>query len=185
MYDWQEIVPDGSIPPESIPDGVDPEDFYSALDTIRDACGWHVFPQISQTVTLEASHARVLNLPTRFFLRPSLVVKVDGVQLVEKTDYSVLPLSCQLCRITSGYFGHTLWHEEVEVTMTHGFEHLPRAILGVAKSVCESSALGVLAQMTAGPFNITPPRGSEGGAASLNDYQLRALAPYMLGESPW
>lgn len=184
MFDWQTLVPDDSIPPGTIPDGVDQADFLSALDTIRDACGWHIFPQIEQTYVIEASHARVLNLKTRFFLKPSLVVKVNGTQLTELDDYSVLPMSCQLFRIP-GRLGCSLWRDEVEITMTHGFPKLPRTILGVAKSVCESSALGVLSQMTAGPFNISPPRGSEGGASSLNDYQLRALEPYMLGESPW
>lgn len=172
--DWSEL------PPLSPPAGVDPEQFADAVDVIRDFCGWHIAPVISEDLVLDGSGARLLPLNTKRVVSVSDVAELDTP--LEEDDYRLA-----LANYLSKRYGY--WSSlpsSVTMTLQHGYEELPRAVRVVAGSLIDNAAAGGSGRVTAGPFTITGSEsGASAGVAGFNDYQIAALRPYMLGNRLW
>lgn len=171
--DWSDV---GDLP---VPAGVDAEAFKNGVDVARDYCGWHIAPQYEQTLTFDGPGTRKLRLPT---LAVDLISNVleDGNPLEVNTDY-VLGEGCVLVRRCRPWTCSTAG---ITLTLSHGWEKAPRTLLVVAKSLAMMDEVGALSQVTAGPFNISTPKGSEAGAAGLSEYHEAALASLRLGPRP-
>jgi hypothetical protein len=145
-------------------------------DTIRDFCGWHIFPVISTT----GYHARIGNkgiimLPTRNLLSVEQVVYQDPYAL-DASMFEVHPEGFLRYRAMLGRRGRNL---EVVVDFTHGYEELPKPVAEVGfeltATVLEKPA-GVVTDMTRGPSRMSF---KEFGAV-LSDDQKARLGPYTL-----
>lgn len=139
-------------------------------DTIRDFCGWHIFPVISETnIEAKIGNNGIVMLPT---------LNLVSVEEVRVGDVAIT--GYQWNASTAGYLtlmtrrGRNL---PVLVDMTHGYEALPKAVAEVGyeltATVLEKPA-GVVTEMQRGPTSMTF---KEFGVV-LSDDQKNRLGPY-------
>lgn len=160
-------------------------------DGIRDYCGWHIAPVISDTnVQARIGAEGIVMLPTLNIVSVEQVV-LDGITLTENTDYTVH---------SAGYLvlaGHSLCGtgvyarlrgsqraiRPITVDMTHGFTDIPRPVsevgFEVASRTMEKPA-GVVTDLTSGPYRF---KFGEFGSV-LSDEQRSRLGPYCI-EQVW
>lgn len=170
--DWQTVVPEDRYPPGTPTDA----ETLTALDAIRDHCGWHIFPQITQVIQLDPTGSVHLILPS---------LHIKSVDRVEVRGETLSPGDYQLFQSGSLVRHRGVWGDPVTITLTHGFTKPPRAVLAVAKSITTAANAGGLSQLTTGPFSMTAAPGAEAGGVGINDYHARALESYRLGHRPW
>lgn len=133
----------------------------AAVAAIRSACGWHVAPIRTETLTLEATNGVVI-LPT---LRATgVVVVIDGTTL-DASEYTLRPGVLLL--------GSLRGCGEVTVTLTHGYDDLPADLKRVALSMADTGTSPGGRLKSAGPFSYEFPEGSEDDTT----IQRYALAP--------
>lgn len=98
--------------------GVDP----GVQETIRRICGWHVAPQVTETVTLDGSGDNLQLLPT-LYLVDLVSITNEGTAVPEVNDWSRMgAVRMPGCgRWTGKYRG-------VVAEMVHGFEVCPSDI---------------------------------------------------------
>ena len=149
----------------------------AALRSIRDFCGWHVAPVISETITLDGSGARALLVPSNRVLSLEDVTE-DGAA-VDPDTIQVSPHG--VLRKRDGLWTDALGG--VTVTLKHGHEQFD-AIAAVVELVSARSAAtgGGAVQESAGPFSIRRSTDGRGGVASapLLQAEKDMLAPYVL-----
>jgi hypothetical protein len=103
------------------------------IQRVRDYCGWHIAGSVTETVTVDGSGAKTLDLPT---LRLTAVLSVteDG----ETVDLDDVEWA------TSGYLQRaTAWTTKlrgVAVQITHGYTEMP---LSLAELVMTAAARGL------------------------------------------
>lgn len=133
----------------------------AAVAAIRSACGWHVAPVRTETLTLEATNGVVI-LPT---LRATgVVVVIDGTTL-DASEYTLKPGVLLLASLRGC--------GEVTVTLTHGYDELPSDLKCVALSMADTGTSPGGRLKSAGPFSYEFPEGSEDDAT----IQRYTLAP--------
>lgn len=154
----------------STPSGVDAGEFAAACAVIRNHCGWHIAPSVTETLTLDGTGGTILRLPSMHVTEVDTVTN-DGAD-VTTPSWS-----------KNGVIEHYYWtsaRRGVEVTLTHGYTSCPDEVLALAKAMAmtgaTSRALGVKSQ-TAGPFSVE----YEGTFA---DAVTSILAPYRVPPSP-
>jgi hypothetical protein len=121
-----------------------------AQSTIRAYCGWHVAPNITETVLLDGRGGSHLWLPSLHVTAVSSISNEGTVLTTAEYDWSV-----------SGYVelrNWALWSSrprQISVTFTHGYEDIPADLVGVAASIAAragSSPAGIKRQ-SSGPFS--------------------------------
>lgn len=125
------------------------------VETVRDLCGWHVFPPRAETLTVETTGDYHVVLPT---LNVQNVNKVtfDGVDVegVDWSDHGILRFQ----RALPPAF------RRLKVELTHGFE-LPKSLLGVVASMVERSdrftGATTVGNITVGGTQIATPQSRE------------------------
>jgi hypothetical protein len=105
-----------------------------AQGAIRRYCGWHIAPEVTETVTLDANGTRVLALPSGYVTDVDTITNEDVTLTSEDFDWS-----------ESGYIHHrTGWWtnrpRQVVVTFTHGYAETPDELVGVAVSLAARRA---------------------------------------------
>ncbi len=98
---------------------------------VRNYCGWHIFPEVTETLVLDGRGGRVLMLPTLMLTAVASIV-IDGSELAEtawrKSRRGMLER-------VDGY-GWPVGFETIQVTITHGYdqvpEDLPEVVVGIA-----------------------------------------------------
>lgn len=95
------------------------------VDTVRDLCGWHVFPPREETIKVPTTGDKMVLLPT-LKVRDVKNVTWDGEPL-EGWDWSEDGIIRLPRRLPEAF-------RRLEVTFTHGFE-LPKSMLGVIASM--------------------------------------------------
>jgi hypothetical protein len=162
-------------------DGTDPRvtpvlDGVSAA--VRNWCGWHVFPDLQQTVTLDGPGGRYLALPTRHVATVTAVTE-NGTTLVDGVDYR-WSTDGSIKRVTRYW---TDDYRAITVTYTHGFEDVPdvtAVVLSVAARLL-ASPMGAVSESAGGvtvKWSETT-RGVAGGLGIL-DHEYALLAPYRI-----
>lgn len=153
--------------------------FEAAIDDIRGYCRWHIAPVIvDDVITLSAHGAHTLELPTRRILSVSSVVS-DGYPL--DLTYDVEWDEAGWLRRRYGRFSRRL--RGVTVTLTHGLDACPPALLQVLASVAHRGKSGIggdFARMQLGPLAAEAAQGEGGapaGMALLSD-ERRRLSRY-------
>lgn len=100
----------------------------AAVQAVRNAAGWHIAPERTETVVLDIVCAeRRLRLPTRKLVAVAEIRDADTDEVVVADTYRVSHALAQVKRSswwTSGF-------ETVEVDMTHGYETTPADVLAV------------------------------------------------------
>lgn len=126
---------------EAYRDGDDAALVANAQGVIRRYCGWHVAPEVTETLTLDGSGSRSLWLPTLH------VLSIDAI-----TDEGVAVNSDDYDWSSDGYVyrrAGVCWSSrprQIAVTLTHGFTDIPPELVGVAVSIAArrgSSPAGV------------------------------------------
>lgn len=155
----------------------DPTWFLGAVgETIRDYCGWHIWPIIS-TVNYQTiiGNKGIIMLPT---------LKLVSVEQLVYDPPNVLDTS--MFRIHEegwiefrGWLGRRGRNLSLTVDFTHGYEDIPKAVAEVGYELTARTMekpAGVVKHMTRGPTDIDF---LEFGAV-LSDDQKARLGPYTL-----
>lgn len=149
-----------------------------ATGQIRDYCGWHITPSVTETVTVDGPCSHVLTLPTLYLTAVSSVVEEGVTVSADEFDWS-----------DSGYLRRRrcTWTGKprgIIVGITHGYEEVPPAVKAAAlalASLTQTPASAATSQ-SAGPYSIqlaTRSDGSAGGAYMPEDV-ADMLAPYRI-----
>lgn len=143
-------------------------------ETIRDYCGWHITPVISETVEAKIGNMGIIMLPTLNLVSVE-ELRLSGTALTADV-WSMSPAGY----ITYfGLSGRRACGMPVSVDITHGFEELPKAVAEVGYEltarVLEKPA-GIVTDMTRGPTRMSF---GEFGVV-LSDDQKARLGPYTL-----
>ncbi|ROZ89008.1 hypothetical protein [Gordonia sp. OPL2] len=104
----------------------------AVCDAIRNWCGWHVAPEVTETLTLDQIGHRVLTLPSLHVTEVAAVTDADGRAI---TDFEWRDIG-QLKRRN----GWPVGYRAVKVTLTHGFATVPPEIVSVAIHMLEERA---------------------------------------------
>ncbi len=112
-------------------------------------CGWHIAPQVSETLVLDGSGTGLLQLPTKH------VVAIDRVSLLgvdlEADLYDWSRVGLIQIRSPRGMFPRR--YQSVEVDLTHGHESTPPDL--------ETVVLGMAVRAAASPMGETSIRVGE------------------------
>ena len=137
----------------------------AAGDAIRAYAGWHIFPVITESVTIDGSGASALILPTLKVQEIDSVVE-DGVELVD-TDYELsvhawLRKHCWTSRLSG-----------VQVVMSHGFTVLPLDLEQLVNRIAVDGFASVKSE-AAGPFSRSFGDDGVSWTSVMNKYRLPA-----------
>lgn len=106
---------------------------------VRDYCGWHIAPSRDETITVDGSGGRILDLPSLYVTDVASVTE-DGT-LLETTTYVwrewgvIERLGCS-------------WGTgKIEVELTHGYSPVPPNITGVVQALA-ARAVGASATVS-------------------------------------
>lgn len=187
MVAFLKLIPDGTT--------VDPLD--AATNAVRGYCGWHIAPQITETIRVDGSGTNRLLIPSGHVVEITECLN-DGTAVdLESLDWSEVGILA--ARHTAGgpYWyregvaaaGFTRKYRGVQITLTHGYppEEVPdvvQLIQGVAARA-RMSAGGNVVQQRAGTQAVT--FASSGGAVAslpLLAQEKELLAPYKLNWGP-
>lgn len=139
-----------------------------AQDAVLSYCQWHVAPEIRETLTLDGSGTRLLQIPS---LRVAEVVSIteDGKEIPqEHYDWSAAGL------VSLRHPGR-VWsdrYRSIEITLRHGFDRLPPEL--------ETVILGIALRASASPLGETTIRvgdrmsvfGGVGTSPMATEYQI-------------
>ncbi|WP_052373509.1 hypothetical protein [Nocardia otitidiscaviarum] len=151
------------------------------ISDIREYCGWHIAPAVTETITVDGSGAAVLQIPT---LRLSAVASVaENGLVVPDTEYEWSE-DGTLRRLPIGRCW-TNRYRSVVVECTHGYDEVPASIVSVvldATSSALSAPVGSGGELpeTMGPFTF----GGTKGASAFTAAQLRVLDRYKVNPRP-
>lgn len=110
----------------------DPEAVLAAESIIRDYCGWHIAPAITETLTLDGSGTYKMFIPS---LRiKSITSIVDDGKTLNVADYSWS---------TNGVIEklNSCWTDKrrgVVIVLLHGWDSCPPGVNDLAKQLCKS-----------------------------------------------
>ena len=108
--------------PYTIPQPYDPDAVKAAERTVRDWCGWHIAPAVTETLTLNGPGGQVLLLPS---LRVTAITSIieDGVTL----DASAYEWSTAgVVKRIGGAWSTKL--RTLQVNLTHGYDDCPENV---------------------------------------------------------
>jgi hypothetical protein len=166
-----------TYPTPDLPGDVNEFAWEAAIAEIRAFCGWHIAPEVTETLTIDGPNGFVLHIPT---LRLVDVVSItnDG-NAVDSPEWSRNGL------VRRGYpydpyYGVWTWKMRgVVAEVTHGFEEWPEDLLAVATAMAKtpSAALAGVKSVTSGPHSFTL-------ESSITAPQLDVLYRYQLPYAP-
>ena len=148
----------------------------AVIQDIRDYCGWHIAPSLTETLTLDGPGRRTLLLPSLYVTAVDEVT-VDGTAVpateFEWSDRGMLRRRCGI------------WPDRwrgITVTLTHGYPAAPAGVLGVIADVVSDAlavTLGGGQAEKVGPFEF----GAAPGTA-FRAHQLAVLNRYRAAAGP-
>lgn len=166
-----EVLPEGAYPSMMTDVVITPE--ASAQSLIRDYCGWHVAPVITETITVNGSGTHHLALPT-LKIKELLGVSIDGVAVdlasIQWDEGGIL------------YRSGSLWPKgprRITVSMTHGFN--PENVAWIVKQIADRVGGNVppgVERVTVGQRSVT--YRDTAGITQLMSNEKAALLPYKI-----
>lgn len=102
-----------------------------ASGVVRDYCGWHIAPEVSETLTLDGNGATILPLPTLHLVAVTSVT-VDGIDVTGDVGWTARGL------LTRAAGWPTTWRSVV-ASILHGYTETPDAVKVVAMSAATRS----------------------------------------------
>lgn len=170
-----------TVPTDSLPalvgDGSDPA-LALACAAVRDYCGWHIAPSVTQTVTTRGDGRRDLLLPT-LHLTDVTDATNDGVA-VAVTEWDEIGVV--------RFPGWPIWSTSmrgVTVTITHGYDYCPEALAGAIRSMAARgvTSLGVTRSQV-GQVSRQYATGATDGALGATESELAILRRYRIPAAP-
>jgi hypothetical protein len=121
-----------------------------AQATIRRYCGWHIAPNITETVTLDGNGGRNLSLPSLYVTDIDSITELGDLVDVADYDWSVDG------RVHRRYCSWTTRPRQVIVEFEHGYDLIPDDLIQVAVSLANrrSSSPAGIRRETTGPFSV-------------------------------
>lgn len=137
----------------------------AVVDGIREDLGWHVAPEVTETLTVDGTTDRELILPTlkvgeiteiRDVTDPANPVVLTGWR--KNASGSVFRAAGWPLRHVYHY-DHNSHHidldDVIEVDLTHGFEDAPASMLTAIAALCQVAKVNrLVTQEVAGPFSV-------------------------------
>ena len=130
-------------------------------DAVRDYCGWHIAPAITETVTVDGSGAEVQGLPTLWLLDVVAVFDAGTALDVAGVEWSTNGILKR-----PGYCWTTKLRG-VEAEIEHGYAVTPPAVLAL---ICEMVLRGAVVPVG----TLREQSGGESVTWSTDDVQLTA-----------
>lgn len=145
-----------------------------AVAFVQTYCGWHVAPELDETLTLDGPGSWALILPTLHVASIASITEV-GTLLVDEADYTWSEAG--IVRRRSWGWDSEVWvpgwwssdYRSIVVELTHGFADWPPDLAGVISAMTErltENPTG-LEQITVGPFSEK--YASSGGVLSAGE----------------
>lgn len=106
----------------------------AAAGQIRDTCGWHIAPEITETITVDSDGSTVLALPTL------KVGEITAIRDVTQTTATVLDPTTWRASPAGLLVRPAGWPcgiAALEVDLMHGYETCPDALLPVIAERCQ------------------------------------------------
>jgi len=157
-----------------------------AGDAIRDYCGWHIYPVVSQThVEAVIGNEGIVMLPSLNVvsveaIRWRGVVIPDGLYEVHSSGWVQLDPAANFVDLRGSQVplrgGQHRW---LSVDFTHGFDKMPRVVSEVGFELTGQTMekpSGIVSDLTSGPYRF---KFNEFGA-NLTDGQAARLGPYAI-----
>ena len=129
----------------SAPEGVDETAWAAAVAKIRGYCGWHIAPEVTETVTLDGSGGPVIVLPT-LQLNDVESITDDGREVVDP-EWS-----------RSGIVRRYCWTRKlrgVVAEITHGYEEWPADLEAVTIEIASIVSPAGVSQVNSGTHQIS------------------------------
>lgn len=149
----------------------------AATRSVRDFCGWHVGPSLTETVTVRGDGTASVWLPSMKVTTVASVL-VDGAALLPG-DFEWL--ECGLLTRTYGWFNYGA---RIDVDLTHGHDPVPESVTEVVMARATRLAGdpgGNVAAVAKGPFST---QYNTGGVAGFDPKTERdKLLPYRIPRS--
>ena len=156
------------------PQELDPDQWAAACGRVRSLCGWHIAPQVTETITVNGSGTPLLMLPTMHLVAVTDVTidgyvvdnprpKVNGVVLLSYLPNS--PVDPQFTTWGDGW-------GDITLTITHGYPVCPDELLEVTKRIARAPQVWGK-RMQAGPFSIQDPGLPPDDRETLELYTIR------------
>ena len=154
------------VEPDTLPD-IDAAAVRAAGAAVRGYCGWHVAPEVEQTITLDGTGGPTLVLPS-LLVKAITDVSIDG----QAVDPASLEWS------TSGVVRR--WTPDkfrsVTLTIRHGYNALPGDVLAAVATTASAGMVGKPSQVMVGRLMASYNREDRAGAAVLPSAARDALA---------
>jgi hypothetical protein len=128
------------------PTGVDADTWEAVVAEVRAFCGWHIAPEVTETITLDGPGSHLLVLPT---LRLVDLVSItnDGAAVTDP-EWSASGMVRAYC--------WTRKFRGVVAEITHGYEEWPTDLLAVMTEMASSaSGLAGVKAVTSGAHQVT------------------------------
>ena len=164
--------------PALVGDGPDPDALALACAAVRDYCGWHIAPSITQTVTTRGNGQRDLLLPTMYLTDvsaatndgvPVTVTEWDEVGVVRFPDWPAWSTTMR----------------GVTVTITHGYDSCPEALAGAIRSMAARGVTGLgVTRSQVGQVSRQYASGAADGALGATEAELAIIRRYRIPAAP-
>lgn len=118
---------------------LDPEAVLAAEGIIRDYCGWHIAPAITETLTLDGSGTYRMFLPSLRIKSITSIVE-DGKTLgVGDYDWS----ENGTVEKAAGRLPWTTKRRGVVIVLVHGYDHCPAGVNDLAKQLAKAGPAAI------------------------------------------
>lgn len=152
----------------------------AASNRIRNHCGWHIAPEVTESITVDDLGGPVMRLPSRR-VKEITELRIGGV---------VAPLA-QLRWLPDGRLLEPYRipsFRVAEITLTHGFAEVPEDLVDLTLQIAAralGSPMGVVTERSlASSITWTSTAAGVAGGTVLMAHETPGLAPYELGWLP-
>lgn len=149
----------------------DPLRIAEASASIRAEAGWHIAPEVSETLTLDHSGGRLLCIPTLRLRGVDEVRDVrdpDNVSVLDNWTVSRTGLLYRADGWPSGFGA-------IEIDLTHGYDYCPGELIPVVAARCQAAAvLSTVKQESSGSESVTY-MGGPGTDRRVHRYRIPVL----------
>lgn len=155
----------------------------AAVAVVRAAVGWHIAPEVDDTLCLDVlPYQRLIRLPTKALSTVDeirdMTTDDSGGTVIDPADYSVSTATAKIAKRAYSYWPHG--YGAVEVDLHHGYTETPKdlyAVIAEAASLSRRDQTG--ASYSAGPYSVSfnpaaiaGPGSPLSSASTLNRYLL-------------
>lgn len=109
---------------------------YAAEAIVRDYCGWHISPNMTETLTLDGPGGTVLTLPSLHVSDISQITNAGTALDASDYDWS----TAGIVELRCGRFTSRL--RAVSATLTHGYPQMPAGIQAVIDHLATQDLAG-------------------------------------------